>query len=316
MNTTPETNPSVTYAGPQEEKSYSLVLFYGLASTALALFGVYLLDRTTTDFHIMGWYANYVLPIGALIVGIVASSGYGLASWFSGIKITRGLLWLVLGLQFLAYFAAQYIEFKSLHLVHKTTGAPVGFFEYYDLVARSFAWQEHTGQTGQPLGIWGYAFRGLEVLGFAAGGLIIPAIMRKVPYCQSCQRYMRTQQIALFPGSVRARKVKKSDVAAKSAYEAEQQQAFEQGKQTWESLRRLAADAQAPEFRDKLLELQIGKKAAAKLPQRFSLKVVRCKRCATGWLHVHLLTGQGKQLKQTEFARLDIHPDFVRSVWS
>ena len=53
MNTTPETNPSVTYTGPQEEKSYSLVLFYGLASTALALFGVYLLDRTTTDFHIM-----------------------------------------------------------------------------------------------------------------------------------------------------------------------------------------------------------------------------------------------------------------------
>src|SRR5437867_9834311 len=54
MNSAQETNPSAAYAGPQEEKSYSLVLFYGLASTALALFGVYLLDRTTTRFPYHG----------------------------------------------------------------------------------------------------------------------------------------------------------------------------------------------------------------------------------------------------------------------
>ena len=316
MNPTPEPNPSVTYTGPQEEKSNSLVLLCGLATTALALFGVYILDRGASDFHLMGWYANYVLPIGAVIVGVVASSGYGLASWFSGIKITRALLWMVLGLQLLAYFAAQFIEFNGLPLVHRGTGTPVGIFEYYDFVARSFAWKQHNGEAGQPLGAWGYAFRGLEVIGFVGGGLIIPAVMRKAPYCQSCQRYMRSQQIALFPGSVPVKKVKKSDVAALSAYEAEKERALEQGKQTWEALRQLAANARGPEFRTKLAELEPGKKAAAKLPQRFSLKVIRCKRCASGWLHVHLLTGQGKQLKQTEFARLDLHPEFVRSLWS
>jgi hypothetical protein len=204
----------------------------------------------------------------------------------------------------------------SLHLVHRASGAPVGFFEYYDLAARAFAWKQDNGQTGQPLGIWGYAFRGLEMLGFVGGGLIIPAGMRKVPYCQSCQRYMRTQAIALFPASVPAKKVKKSDVAAMSAYATEQEQAFEQGKQTWESLRQLAADGRASEFRAKLADLGPGKKAAAKLPRRFGLKVVRCKRCASGWLHVHVVAGQGKQVKQTEFARLDIKPEFVRSVWS
>jgi hypothetical protein len=166
------------------------------------------------------------------------------------------------------------------------------------------------------LGIWGYLFRGLEVLGFIGGGVLVPAVMRKVPYCQSCQRYMRASQLAMFPGSVRAKKVKKSDVAAMAAYEAEQQEAFDQGTQTWESLRRLASDSEAPAFRNKLAELQTGKKASAKLPRRFSLKVVRCKHCYTGWLRVHLLTGQGKQLKQIEFARLDAHPDFLRSILS
>ena len=64
---------------PHEERSRSPVLLCGLATTALALFGVYLLDAKTDDFHIMGWYANYILPVGAVIVGVAASSGYGIA---------------------------------------------------------------------------------------------------------------------------------------------------------------------------------------------------------------------------------------------
>src|SRR5262249_50527370 len=103
MNPAVETNPSVMGYGPREEKSYSMVLLAGLATTVLALVGVYVLDVIAPDFHIMGWYANYILPAGALIVGMVASSGYGLASWFSGIKITSKLLWIVLVLQLGAY---------------------------------------------------------------------------------------------------------------------------------------------------------------------------------------------------------------------
>ncbi len=313
MNSTPETYAN--YSGAREEKSHSVVLFCGLATTALSLIGVYLLDRSSEDFHIMGWYANYILPMGAVLVGVVASSGYGIASWVSGIKITRSLLWMVLGLQVVAYFAAQYVEFTGLHLVHRKTGEPVGFLEYYDLTARSFAWKQDNGQSGEPLGTWGYAFRALELLGFACGGLIIPAVMRKAPYCQSCQRYMRTRQLTLFSASVPARKVKKSDVGATQAYAAEQEAAFEAGKQTWESLRQMAADGKGSGFGAKLQELAAARKEAAKLPKRFSLKAVTCKKCASGWLHVDALTGQGKQLKQTEFARLDLSPEFVRSVW-
>ena len=106
MNLSPETEVSRAQFGPREEKSYSIVLLCGLVTSALALLGVYLLDTWTDDFHIMGWYADYVIPVGALIVGVVASSGYGLASWFSGIKITRSLLGMVLLLQLVAYFGA------------------------------------------------------------------------------------------------------------------------------------------------------------------------------------------------------------------
>jgi hypothetical protein len=314
MNTTPETNPTSAPAGPHEEQSNFLVLVSGLATTALALLGVYLLDARTEDFHIMGWYANYILPIGAVIVGVVASSGYGLASWFSGIKITRSLLWLILALQLAAYFAAQYIEFKGRHLVHIRDGTPVGFVEYFDAAARSFAWQQKDGSPGEPMGMWGYAFRGLEILGFAAGGLIVPLVLRKQPYCQTCRRYMRTRQLGLVPASVPVKKVKKSDIAGAAAHEAEQQQAFDRGKQTIEMLQQHAASAKAADFQKILAELHPGKKEAAKLPGRFGLELVHCKRCYAGQFVVKLLLGQGKNIQQTDFGSTELNSEFARSI--
>ena len=249
-----------------------------------------------------------------VIVGVVASSGYGVGSWLSGVKITRSLLWTVVVLQLLAYFGAQYIEFKGRNFIHMSDGTPVGFLEYFDLSTRAFAWQQKDGSPGTPLGLWGYAIRGLELLGFVGGSLIVPALLHKAPYCQACQRYMQSRQLTFFPGSVPVRKVKKSDAAAMAAYQAEHEKAFEDGKGTWEALRQLATNSKATQFRDKLAELEPGKKATLKLPRRFSLKLVSCKRCASGWLHVHVVAGQGQQLKQTEFARLDVQPEFVRSV--
>jgi len=299
--------------GLREEQSYFPVLISGLATTVLTLIGVYILDAKT-DFHIMGWYANYILPIGAVIVGVAASCGYGLASWFNGIKITRSLLWIVLVFQLAAYFAAQYIEFRGRNLVHLRDGTPVGFIEYFDATARSFAWKKDDGTRGQPMGAWGYAFRGLEILGFAAGGLIVPLVLRKKPYCQVCQRYMRIRQLGLVPASVPVKKVKKSDMAGLAVYEAEQQQAFDRGKQIVETLQQHAADAKAADFQKILAELEPGKKQAAKLPKRFSLELVRCNRCYAGQFVVKQLFGQGKQLKQTDFSSTELHPEFSRSV--
>ena len=61
-----------------------MVVIAGVVTTTLALLGVWWLDNNTTDFNIMGWYGNYVIPAGALIVGAVAGSGYGIASYLTG----------------------------------------------------------------------------------------------------------------------------------------------------------------------------------------------------------------------------------------
>jgi hypothetical protein len=314
MNTTQEADPAIGRRGPREEQSFFLVLICGLITTTLALSGVYLLDRSGADIHIMGWYANRILPVGAILVGFVAAIGYGLASWFSGIKITKSLLLVVLVLQFISYFGAQYIEFRSRHLMHWKEGTPVGFTEYYDRSARMMAWKNGQGQLGEPLGAWGYAVRALEVLGFLGGGLIMPVMLRKSPYCETCQRYMRTRPLCHVPSSAPVKRVKKSDLAAMETYQNEQQQATESGKQTVESLKQLALSDKVGDFQKLIAELSLSKTQTMKLPSRFSLRLVHCRRCFSGSLVVKQLQGHGKQLKETEYTRAELHPEFVRSV--
>ncbi len=313
MNITPEAAPATSAPARRSSPSYSLVLYSGLATSALALLGVYLLDVSGSDFSIMGWYADYVLPIGALIVGVVASSGYGIASWVTGVKINRSLLWSVLAIQLLVYFAAQYIEFSHLKLIHKD-GRPVGFFEYYDFIARSFAWKQDNGSMGQPLGAWGYCFRLLEIAGFAGGSLIVPAILLKAPYCQACQRYMGTRQLSLLAASVPARKIKKSDAEGLAAYQAEQEKAFTRGKDIAAMLQNMATAGEAAGFRQTLSELEAKKKEAAKLLLRISVHLISCKECQAGSLLFKLVAGQGNRIKMTEIGRSPVTADFVRGI--
>jgi len=123
-----------------------LVLSAGLATTVLTLGIVYLLGA-----QVMGWYVNYIIPAGAIFVGLCAGLGYGLGSWFTGAKISGRLLLMVVILQVIAYFGAQYLDYVMLRAA---VGVPFSFLEYFDFVTRSFAWEDN-GQPGQPFGAWG-----------------------------------------------------------------------------------------------------------------------------------------------------------------
>jgi len=289
------------------------VLLSGLATTALALVGVYLLSTNVDDFNIMGWYANYVLPIGPLIVGFVAASGYGIASWVTGQKITRNLLWTVLALQVAAYFVGQYIEFHSLGLQYND-GTPVSFFTYFDFAARSFSWQQKDGSAGSPLGLWGYGLRLLEIAGFCGGSLAVPLMLRAVPYCESCQSYMKTKEAGLLPSSAPSRRIKKSDATAQASYEIEQQEAWKRGGELTAAIAERAAAGDVGGYRALLAEHAPRKREIDKLPVRIALSVVRCPKCSGGFLKMMTRAGHGKQMKQEEIGRQELTPTFVRVV--
>ena len=78
----------------------------------------------------MGFYVKLIIPLGAIGVGALAGSGYGIASAWTGAKIGRGLLLTVCLLLVAAYFVAKYIEFRDLVTQYPQI-AGWSFFDYY-----------------------------------------------------------------------------------------------------------------------------------------------------------------------------------------
>jgi hypothetical protein len=302
MNTTMPSQPS------SKSLPYMYVLFSGLATTGLTLLLVYLLNAHA-DINLMGFYADFVIPVGAMGVGILAGSGYGLVSWIAGVKIPRSLLLTIIVLQCVAYFYAQYIVFEHLHLVYRSNNQPVGFFEYFDLSARSFAFKQDNGDTGNAMGAWGYAFRFLEVSGFAFTALLIPVFVSRVPYCDSCGRYMRKKGFAVLPGSAPFRKIKKSDAQGQAAYKEEGGKAVESATNALNVLGEMASSGQVDALNTALTALRPGNKAASKLPTRHVLQLYRCTTCSSGQLNATPTSGQGKQLRRGKTVSYQIPGD-------
>jgi hypothetical protein len=287
-----------------------VVVLAGLITTALTLAGVYFISSNYEEVNIMGWYLWFIVPAGAIGVGVLAASGYGILSWLTGVRISASLLVAVLGFQIAAYFAGQYIEFYLLDLIYDD-GTTVPFFAYFDIMARSFSWAQDDGSSGTPFGVWGYAFRLLEVAGFAGGGLIAPLILSDVPYCGTCQRYMKGAGHVLLPASIEVRKIKKDDIEGQRIYDEELEQAYQAGLQLAEAIAGMADSGNATGVRDALAPHREHQKKFGKLPIRIRISLSACKQCMAGKMTMSLLAGQGDKTSTEEMSSAPLRPNFV-----
>ncbi len=303
----------------RSDKPYVAVLVSGLLTTALTLAGVYWLGRNTEDFFIMVWYANYVIPIGAMIVGIAASSGYAVASWVSGTRISRGLLLAVLLLQAGAYVTAEYVEYRDVMDDLRKQGVMIGqqpsFLQYYDFKARSFAWEEPGpgNKPGKPLGAWGYAFVLLGAAGFILSGLIAPAVLYTVPYCEPCQRYMKTKLLGVMPASVPVKKIAKNDQAAQEAHAKEQEQASVRADEALARLQAAIEKDRTDTFQQELVAAG-SIKENEKLPKRVRVSLVWCKCCGEGKIDQVLVSAKGDKVQQQKLAEHPVTATFVAGI--
>jgi hypothetical protein len=262
----------------------------------------------------MGWYGDYVIPAGALLVGLAAGSGYGIASYLTGFRIRRGLLLTVLALQLGGYAGAQYLEFRSLTRegpLVDADGEVLTFARYYHLSAVTFAWDDH-GKPGQPLGGWGYFFVGLGVIGFALGGVLAPALLLKMPYCERCSLYMKTRTLAMIPASARPRRIAKTDAAARSAFDEEQKRVASMATALLERVTSLAASGDAVGIKSALAGYHARGAEARRvdrLPARLRLGLVRCRACSAGHLQPSFITGRGRGIRVKALDRLPLRAE-------
>ncbi len=276
-------------AAPKSDFRTQIVFAAGSGTTLLALAGV--AAAAHAGENILGWYANYIIPVGAILVGMVAASGYGLAAWQSGLKMNARLTWIVVAELTASYLVAQYEEFRFM----VPEDSPLGFWEWFDAMSRGFAWKQSNGQLGEPMGLLGYGLRVLEIAGYAFGGAMVPIILRSKPYCDPCRIYKRTRNLAALPAA-------SSMESANEGLQAILTAAISGSRAKLEE--EVAA-------RGPLTKVRQVRKTKAHV----MVHLVRCPRCSAGSLEASLVVGQGQNVRATKLQALPLAAERVRELF-
>ena len=271
-----------------------LVQAVGALTTLVALAGVYAVAKG--GFNLMLFYANYIIPIGAIGVGAVAASGYAIAGWWTGLKMSRRLIWSVVAQLAISYFIAQYEMFRSF----VPEGSSIGFFSWFDATTRGFSFSK-----GGSFGAFGYAMRALELAGFVFGGWMVPVALRSKPYCESCRSYKRTSTLVKLPAGSKRKTFGKISVEA-------EQEICDAGMESVKTIFAAALTGDRKAFHQVTAPLD---KITANLRSAIWVELVRCPRCFDGYLSAKLLTGQGTQtLQLTRIGEQSLTKEQVRAI--
>lgn len=269
------------------------ILSAGIGTSALALYLVWLANRASSEFEVMGFYLWGIAPVGAILVGIGAGLGYALMARFMDRPVSGALLVCIALLQIAAYFAAQYIEFQEMMKTFEG-GDRVSFLAWFDFVTRHMTMTSRHGSP-QPLGVWGYLYRVLEIVGFCLGGLIGPLVLRAQPYCRDCGAYLESRGGCLLPAGIEPRPISKKDKAALEAAEAEAAAAQAQALKIVHDLAQMAAEGRTEDIVGVMSEHAPHRRDYERLSHRVHLDLHACRHCGNGVLAAKMAAGKGEK---------------------
>lgn len=163
----------------------------GLASSAAVAYGSFASGKYW-DFAVYTWIANLVIPIGAILCGVVAALGYWLgARWFHH-RPTRLLLLNIVLVSLTTYFSIHELNYSHA----QTRGVPLeklmSYPDYLIAVTENMTYKPSaSGEASWELGKWGWGVAALQVIGFCVGGFLVYGMLTSVPYCERCSKYFQ-----------------------------------------------------------------------------------------------------------------------------
>jgi hypothetical protein len=171
--------------------------FVSSLTTALILHGIHRL----TGLALYTWMLWFVIPVGAIVAGILGATGYLTGAWLFGRSPTRLLLAGVILTSLTTFLMIHFLDYISLAVAGRPVADYVSFPRYLDIAIRSSSinFRLNTLNLGstKELGLFGYLPALLQVAGFAAGGFAAYSFLQRQPYCHRCSRYLRKKGVSL-----------------------------------------------------------------------------------------------------------------------
>jgi len=165
------------------------ILIAGVSSSAICLVLVFLLNKT--GFELMQFYLWYVVPAGALAVGIGSGSGYAIGSRLANVRVSKSFMGLVFVLVLATYVGAQYLTYLHTLDENAILRSELSFPRYFQIMSENMTYKSLESDSKETeLGKLGYGLQALAAVGFVGGAMVPLLVLRLSSYCPACQMYM------------------------------------------------------------------------------------------------------------------------------
>ena len=168
-----------------------LVAIYGISTTLLT--GITLgLIQIYTGYALYSLTFWFVIPVGAMLSGFGAASGYYLGAKLFHQKPSGGVLLNIIASCITAFLVVYYIPYYLLEVDGIRVKEIVSYWQYLDVAIKhtSLSLIRVKASTGELGAFWGYAYACLKLIGFSIGGIAVFLWLSESPYCDKCSSYL------------------------------------------------------------------------------------------------------------------------------
>lgn len=170
-----------------------MVTFCGVVTSVLTAAIVFAIHQLT-GVNVFTYTLSFIIPIGAILTGMLSVSGYYFAARHFNTKPGVGffvqMILVGVATQVLIYWSEYTAYMRDLSAIEASEG--VRFFEYLTTSLTEARYQvgrrlDDTVVVGQ----YGYALAIMQLIGFVLGAVAVYIVLRRQPMCQSCNVYMK-----------------------------------------------------------------------------------------------------------------------------
>ena len=168
----------------------------GIAA-AVAVVAINIVSQRVLDLDFLGLTYAFILPAGAILGGLGAAAGYYAAARITSTLPSRSMLFEMLAIGVSTWLLMHWVDYATMRFENcALVRDALPFTDYLQLRAEhlqlTISNGGNHGTTTPELGLLGYVHELLQIVGFAAGGLMMWIFLKRLEACTACSRYAHT----------------------------------------------------------------------------------------------------------------------------
>ena len=192
--TTDASNPTVGF------DSKDLVISMGGAATTGATVGLLIWVYNSYGFDLSSFSFWFIIPLGALLAGMAASSGYYFSAKLTNTMPSRRIMVNMVVIAAGAWLSLLWLKYTGMTFEDGSrVRDTVDFWTWFKVTTENMSLNIRSRggsgfETGE-LGSWGYVRQVIQFAGFAVGGLAVYGLLQDAPTCVNCSRYTKNSRL-------------------------------------------------------------------------------------------------------------------------